>query len=140
MIHLTNEQGRVVIPAARVRRLARRLAGRRSLSIAFVTNAAMRKINRRFLKHDFATDVLSFPLGGDPWGELVISADYAAQEAGSRGIPVEEELLRYVAHGILHLLGYDDHDPGKKARMWKRQELELGRVLRPRKRNGRTRS
>jgi probable rRNA maturation factor len=130
MIHLTNEQSRVPIPAAKVRRLATQILGQRNLSIAFVTNAAIRKINRRFLRHDFATDVISFPLGTDLVGELVISAEYAAAEARSRKIPVEEELLRYVAHGILHLLGYDDHRPADRKTMWKRQELELARVLR----------
>lgn len=125
MIHLTDEQGRVPIPAGRVRRLSVQLLGRKNLSIAFVTNAAIRKINRRFLHHDFATDVISFPLHSDLLGELVISAEYAAREAAKRGIPVEEELLRYVAHGILHLLGYDDHRPSDRARMWARQEREL---------------
>jgi probable rRNA maturation factor len=132
MIELANEQRAVPIPEAQVKRLARQIAGRRSLSIAFVTNAAIRRLNRRFLRHDFATDVLSFPLGGDPWGELVISAEFARSEARRRGIPVEEELLRYVAHGILHLLGYDDHDPGPRERMWRRQERELRKVMRRR--------
>jgi probable rRNA maturation factor len=130
MIHLTNEQSRVRIPAAKVRRLATQILGKHHLSIAFVTSAAIRRINRKFLKHDFATDVISFPLGTDLLGELVISADYAAAEARSRKIPVEEELLRYVAHGILHLLGYDDRRPADRAEMWKRQERELARVLR----------
>ena len=94
-----------------------------------MTNAAIRKINRRFLKHDFATDVISFPLGTDLLGELVISAEFAVGEAAKRKIPVEEELLRYVAHGILHLLGYDDHDPADRAAMWARQERELSRAL-----------
>lgn len=130
MIHLTNEQSRVKIPAAKVRRLAAQILGKRNLSVAFVTNAAIRKINRQFLQHDFATDVISFPLGTDLVGELVISAEFAVGEAKARRIPVEEELLRYVAHGILHLLGYDDHRPADKARMWKRQERELSRVIR----------
>ena len=129
MIHVTNEQTRIRIPAAKVRRLAAQILGRKNLSVAFVTNAAIRTINRKFLKHDFATDVLSFPLGTDLVGELVISAEYAAGEAARRGIPVEEELLRYVAHGILHLLGYDDHRPSDRARMWKRQERELRKAL-----------
>lgn len=130
MIHVTNEQSRVRIPAAKVRRLAAQILGNRNLSVAFVTNAAIRTINRRFLRHDFATDVISFPLGTDLVGELVISAEYAAAEARTRKIPVEEELLRYVAHGILHLLGYDDHRPADRAKMWKRQERELARVVR----------
>jgi probable rRNA maturation factor len=137
MIHLTNEQDKVRIPAAKVRRIAAAILKKRSVSIAFVTDAAIRKINRRFLNHDFATDVLSFPLGptkgegsgGDLFGELVISAEYAFSEAAKRKIPVEEELLRYVVHGLLHLLGYDDHAPAARARMWKRQELELRKVL-----------
>jgi probable rRNA maturation factor len=62
----------------------------------------------------------------------VISAEYAVAEAGKRKIPVEEELLRYVAHGILHLLGYDDHRPADKKRMWSRQERELRRILKTR--------
>jgi probable rRNA maturation factor len=132
MIHLTDEQRKVRIPAGRVRRLAAAILKKRSVSIAFVTDAAIRKINRRFLNHDFATDVLSFPLAGpgsDLFGELVISGDFAAAEAAKRKIPVEEELLRYVAHGLLHLLGYDDHAPKDRARMWKRQERELRKVL-----------
>ena len=129
MIHLTNEQSRVRIPSLKVRRLATQIHGKKSLSIAFVTNAAIRKINKRFLKHDFATDVISFPLGTDLVGELVISAEFAVGEAAKRKIPVEEELLRYVAHGILHLLGYDDHRPADRTAMWKRQERELSRVL-----------
>ena len=129
MIHLTNEQAKVPIPAAKVRRLAVQIIGKKNLSVAFVTNAAIRKINRKFLRHDFATDVISFPLDSDLLGELVISAEYAVGEAAKRKIPVEEELLRYVAHGILHLLGYDDHRPGDRKRMWARQERELRRIL-----------
>ena len=133
MIHLTNEQAKVPIPAAKARRLAVQILGKKNLSIAFVTNAAIRKINRRFLQHDFATDVISFPLDSDLRGELVISAEYAVSEAAKRKIPVEEEHLRYVDHGILHLLGYDDHRPADKARMWARQERELRRILGPRR-------
>jgi len=129
MIHITNDQSRVAIPASKVRRLALQILGKRNLSIAFVTNAAIRKINRRFLNHDFATDVISFPLDSDLVGELVISAEYAVGEAAKRKIPVEEELLRYVAHGILHLMGYDDHRPADRKRMWDRQERELRRIL-----------
>jgi probable rRNA maturation factor len=134
MIYLTNEQKKVPIPSAKVRRLAAQILGPRNLSIAFVTNAAIRKINRKFLKHDFATDVISFPLDSDLVGELVVSGEYAASEAAKRKIPVDEEILRYVAHGILHLLGYDDHRPADRKRMWARQERELRRILgRPRR-------
>ena len=127
MIAIANEQRRVPIPEADVRRVARRLVKGRGLSIAFVTDAAIRRINRRFLGHDWATDVISFPLGTDLLGELVISAPYARSEARRRGISEREELLRYVIHGILHLLGYDDHRPADRRRMWARQEREVSR-------------
>jgi probable rRNA maturation factor len=129
MIAISNEQRRVPIPEADVRRVARGLLRGRNLSIAFVTDAAIRRINREFLGHDYATDVLSFPLDSDLLGELVISAPYARAEARRRGIPEREELLRYVVHGILHLRGYDDRAPRDRRRMWARQERELRRVL-----------
>jgi len=129
MIAISNAQRRVPIPVADVRRAAARLLRGKSVSIAFVTDAAIRKINRRFLGHDYATDVISFPLGSDLLGELVISAPYARAEARRRRISEREELLRYVVHGILHLLGYDDRTPAEKRRMWARQERELRRVL-----------
>ncbi len=129
MISITDAQRRVRLPLRLLRRAARRVAGPRNVSLAFVTNAAIRKINRRFLGHDWATDVVSFPLGTDLLGELVISADYAQAEASKRGIPVEEELVRYVVHGLLHLRGYDDRRPADRKRMWARQEREVAWVL-----------
>ena len=126
---ITNLQSRVRIPRRLVDRLARRLAKKREVSVVFVSRAAIRRLNRRFLKHDTVTDVLAFPMGDGLLGEVIVSPEVAAAEARRRGIPVREELLRYVAHGILHLMGYDDHRPRDRARMWKRQERELRRVL-----------
>jgi probable rRNA maturation factor len=124
-VSIADEQRRVRLPAAKLRRIARAvLAGegaRLDLSLAFVTDRAIRALNRRFLRHDRATDVLAFRLD-DAFGEVVVSTDTAAREAKARGIGVEEELLRYVAHGVLHLLGYDDHTPPQRGRMWRRQE------------------
>jgi probable rRNA maturation factor len=123
-------QDAVPLPVAKLKRLARRVMtgeklGTGNLSIAFVDRAAMRRVNRQFLNHDFDTDVLAFPLDGDLIGELVISTDYAAKEAKARRLPVIEEVSRYVVHGILHLAGYDDSKPMAKARMWKKQEAYL---------------
>ena len=131
---IANLQKKVRIPAAKVRRLARGLLGGRSVSLAFVADAEIRRLNRRYLGRDRATDVLAFrlqdgpPLPGGLLGEVVVSAETAAREARLRRLPVEEEILRYVAHGILHLLGYDDRRPRDRARMWARQERELGKV------------
>ena len=123
-------QSEVRLPAARVRKLALRVMARErlragELSIAFIDRMAMRRLNRRFLRHDFDTDVLAFPLESPLVGELIISTGYAKREAKRRGIPVLEEVARYVVHGILHLAGYDDHKPADKAKMWERQESYL---------------
>ena len=133
MIEIANRQKKIRIPRKDIRRLARWLLGtRRSLSVAFVEGAEIRRLNREFLGHDYATDVLAFKLDDDVFGEVVISPGVAAREARRRKIPVREELLRYLAHGILHLLGYDDGAPRARARMWDRQERELRRFLRQR--------
>jgi rRNA maturation RNase YbeY len=123
-------QESVPLPLAKLSRLARRvLRGERmkggDLSIAFVDRATMRRVNRQFLRHDFDTDVLAFPLDGPLVGELVISTDFARKEAKARRLPVLEEVSRYVVHGLLHLAGYDDHTPAARSRMWKRQEAYL---------------
>ena len=128
MIWIHDRQRAVAVPAAAVRRVARRLLGRRSVSLAFVSDAVIRRLNREFLNHDWATDVIAFPLGdGGVFGEVVVSGETARREAKARGIPAKEELLRYVVHGILHLLGHDDHAPAARKKMWARQEAELRR-------------
>lgn len=123
-ITLTNHQRAMRVPRRRIERLvARILRGERrrpAIEVAVVDDAAIRCANRRFLGHDYATDVLAFP-----YGEVVVSAQTARREAKRRGIAPEEELLRYVAHGVLHLLGYRDKTAAAKRRMWRRQERYL---------------
>lgn len=123
-------QRAVRLPVARLRRLARAvIAGERlrpgDLSIAFVDGATMRRTNRTFLRHDFDTDVLSFPMEGPMLGEIVISTDTAVKEARKRGLPVIEEISRYVVHGILHLGNYNDDTAEGRTKMWRRQESYL---------------
>jgi probable rRNA maturation factor len=103
-----------------------------SLSICYVDDRAIQVLNARYLDRDESTDVLAFPLdddldGDEPLlGEIVVSAETAAREAQARGIPIEREIALYTAHGLLHLLGYDDHEPDDTARMRdaERQALE----------------
>jgi|SRR6516165_4542985 probable rRNA maturation factor len=83
------------------------------ISLAFVDNATIHTLNKRYLQHDEPTDVLSFPLS-EPGaaklsGELVIGAEVAIAQARERGHDVQAELALYVIHGLLHLCGYDDH-------------------------------
>ena len=86
------------------------------LSVAVVDDKTIHDVNRRFLEHDWPTDVIAFPLS-DGQGEVVVSAEHALAEAKDRGVEPMAELLLYVVHGILHLSGHDDHDPEDAERM-----------------------
>lgn len=127
-VTIANLQKRLPVPRRRVERLvARILRGERrpraQVQVAFVDDRTIRAANRRHLGHDYATDVLAYPdAAPGVLGEVVVSAPYALAEARRRRIAPEEELLRYVAHGLLHLLGYDDHAPAARRRMWAKQE------------------
>jgi rRNA maturation RNase YbeY len=99
-----------------------------TLSLVFVTGPVMRKMNKVHLGHDYVTDILTFDLGpqkpGTIDGELVMCPAEARRNARMFGAPLEEEILRYVAHGILHLLGYDDATERQRAVM-RREENKL---------------
>jgi probable rRNA maturation factor len=106
------------------------------LSITFVGRATISDMNRRYLRHDGPTDVISFGLGrigerGAVVGDIYICADVARENARRQGIPAGEEMLRLVIHGTLHVLGRD-HPTGSTrtaSPMWRQQERILARVL-----------
>lgn len=101
------------------------------INIAVVDNATMRQLNLRFLKHDYSTDVLTFPLsdsGKRLEGEIVVSAEYAAQSASDYGWSMDEELLLYVIHGALHLVDYDDKNPAAEQAMRTAERRYLGKL------------
>jgi probable rRNA maturation factor len=105
-------------------RLILKDAGIRSaeISIAIVTDDQIHQLNRQYLQHDYATDVLSFVLDHDEQsqtleGQIIVSADYAAREAPRYGWTTSDELLLYVIHGALHLVGHDDTTPAAQQSM-----------------------
>ena len=101
-----------------------------TISIAIVDDPAMRELNRRYLNHDYNTDVLSFLLDdeGDLDGEIIVSAEMATNRALEFGWSAADEMLLYVIHGTLHLTGYDDHNADDRGRM-RRQEMAYLRQL-----------
>jgi probable rRNA maturation factor len=99
------------------------------ISLAFVDNPTIHRLNQRYLQHDEPTDVLSFPLS-EPGtkrlaGELVIGAEVARDQAAARGHDVQAELALYVIHGLLHLCGHDDHTPAAVRAMRQRERHYL---------------
>jgi probable rRNA maturation factor len=102
------------------------------VSLAFVDNPTIHRLNRQYLNHDEPTDVLSFPLS-EPGarklaGELVVGAEVARAEAKARGHDVQTELALYVIHGVLHLCGHDDKTPPSAAAMRARERHYLGQL------------
>ncbi len=83
------------------------------LSIALVDNGEIKRLNKRFLDSDEITDVIAFPLSDNENslnGEIVVSVERALEVASKSKSDVEGEIILYIVHGILHLLGFDDHD------------------------------
>ncbi len=102
------------------------------LSVALVDDAQIREVNRQYLDHDYPTDVISFDLSAEadasgtgqqvdrltgPSGEIIVSAERAVAAAAEQGHEAEAELLLYVVHGVLHLLGHDDTTSAAAGRM-----------------------
>lgn len=102
------------------------------LSILFVGNKRMLRLNHQFRGVRKSTDVLSFEAGTsldgypmDVLGDVVININKVEEQAILLGVGFYDELYRLLIHGILHLLGYDHEDSGYKARLMRRKEMEL---------------
>jgi len=98
------------------------------ISLAVVDDPQIHELNRRWLDHDYPTDVISFVLEQDERhleSEIIVSADTAAQSAQRFGWAAADELLLYVIHGTLHLAGYDDLDDDEQQRMRERERHYL---------------
>ena len=129
-VFLANEQP-VPIDEARLSALARhvldseKVDDEAELSILVINGEHMRKLNSRFAKNDYATDVLAFPmLEGDEdstmVGDVVLCPDVAKTNAEKLDHSLDRELEVLIVHGTLHLLGYDHKVAADKERMDKR--------------------
>jgi probable rRNA maturation factor len=96
-----------------------------AISITLLSDQEIHTLNREWLRHDYPTDIITFPLESDPLeADIVISADAARRQSREYRIHVRTELARLVIHGILHLTGYDDATEAQRDLM-KRREDEL---------------
>jgi probable rRNA maturation factor len=103
------------------------------LEISIVDALEMTRLNETFLRHQGSTDVLAFDYSEPAhqpnlFGEIFVCIDEAVLQAKRFRTAWQSELVRYVAHGLLHLIGYDDHSSANRRRM-KRQENRLLRQL-----------
>ena len=137
MIDIINRQRRRKINQKHWRDFAARaieaIGNRReAVTIVFVSDPAIRKLNKSFRGKDSVTDVLSFPTEPEQFetqsslGEIVIAIDRAAAQAKENGLTLQNEIEQLIMHGLLHLCGYDhETDDGEMNRL----ELKLRKKL-----------
>jgi rRNA maturation RNase YbeY len=98
-----------------------------SLVINFVTADQIKPINKEYLGHNYSTDIITFNYSGENYtldGEIFISLDDASLFAKKYNVSLENEILRLIIHGFLHMVGYDDKVEKDKKKM-KRLENSL---------------
>ena len=88
-----------------------------TVEIAIVDDETIAAVHAEFLNDPTATDAITFQ-----HGEILVSCDTAAAYAAAHGLPKEEELFRYMVHGLTHLHGYLDYEPEDRAALFAVQE------------------
>jgi len=97
------------------------------LNFIITNDKNIRSINIEFLEHDYNTDVISFDYcsGNVVNGEVYISIDTVRSNSLNYNVSLNNEVLRVIIHGVLHLLSYDDKTEEKKRVMRKKEDLWL---------------
>ncbi|MCX5673486.1 MAG: rRNA maturation RNase YbeY [Planctomycetota bacterium] len=140
-IEITDLQDHVRLDKKMILQIVRRVIkeeGRsaKSLSIVLTDNRHIRDLNREYLGRNGVTDVISFPLEDLDWpdghcsngginGEIIASAELAVQQAQTTNTDPRAELMLYLVHGLLHLMGYDDRKPEQARQMHAREDALL---------------
>jgi probable rRNA maturation factor len=139
-VEIVRKDGGRAVSSRKLRKIALKVLdlveqSQAELCLVLVGNAEIRKLNAKFRKKDYPTDVLSFPAGdklppGVPLlGDVVISVEKAKEQAEHGGRTLDEEMVTLLIHGIVHLLGYDHEHSPKEARIMDRLEKKINRAL-----------
>jgi probable rRNA maturation factor len=140
MIEVINRQRKLPIDCARweaftARALKAAKAPDEDVTIVFISDRAMRPINREWRGKRGTTDVLSFSAKGDRFdgifdrllGDVIISVEQAARQAAEHALDFDREIAQLILHGLLHLCGYDhETDKGQMNRLELRLRRRLG--------------
>jgi probable rRNA maturation factor len=138
-IQITNRQKSLPIDRRRLRAavmavLRDAAVSAAEISVAVVDDPTIAALHDRYLDDPTPTDVLSFVLERSEAcleGEVIVSAETARTCAAKYRSTAEDELLRYVIHGVLHLVGYDDATPPQRAAMRTKERKYLREVCSP---------
>lgn len=98
------------------------------LSVLLTTDSEIRDLNKTYRSKDSATDVLAFPQDGEHLGDVVISLETCQKQSEELGVGFEEELIRLLIHGFLHLQGYDHERGEEDAKIMREKEEELFKI------------
>ena len=114
-VEIANLQKYYKIKDYKIKQVVKEVLGKKSssakLSFAFVDNNEIKRLNKKYFDSDDVTDVIAFPLNNHNNslnGEIVVSVETAVDTAIKEDVDVEGEIVLYVVHGLLHLLGYSD--------------------------------
>jgi probable rRNA maturation factor len=143
-ISITNRQKNRKIDLSRVRRSLARLLKKLNcedaeISLLLVDDEQIRKVNRKYLKRDCPTNVISFAMAEGEFGhinphtlgDIIISAETAFRDAADGKIDFMDEIEFLLIHGLLHLLGYNHEETSKEeTEKMKARERELFHLLR----------
>ena len=101
-----------------------------SCAVIFVEDAFLSEMHQRYLSDPSETDVITFNLGEEAAeGEIYISKDRVEAQAKQYGTSAEEEIIRLIIHGLLHLKGYDDIDEQDRLAMKKEENRLTGKYV-----------
>lgn len=101
------------------------------IAIVLTSNNYIKELNKQYLGHNYPTDVLCFPYSKSRKlsADIIISVEKAKTQAKFYNNVFEKELFFIVAHGILHLLGWDDSDYNQRKKMWAKQKELLNKLV-----------
>jgi len=140
MIEVVNRQRKMPLDCERWRKFVEKAwqaipTSSEGVTVAFVSDRAMRELNRLWRHKQGTTDVLSFPVEQDEFekmegsslGDVVISVEQAARQAKENGLTLDQEIAQLILHGLIHLCGYDHStDDGEMNKLELRLRLRLG--------------
>ncbi|MHB8905524.1 MAG: rRNA maturation RNase YbeY [Melioribacteraceae bacterium] len=92
----------------------------KSLDFNFISSETIIEVNKNYLKHNYSTDIITFDYSDEKNildGEIFISVQDAVENSKKYGVSSDNELLRLIIHGILHLIGFDDTTDAKRKKM-----------------------
>lgn len=123
-VFVYNEKG-IVINKKIAKEIVKRIKDELELSVHsiefnFVTSETIVGVNKKYLGHNYSTDIITFDYSNEKNnldGEIFISLPDAVENSKKYGVPTDNELIRLITHGILHLVGYNDTTAAKKKKM-----------------------